>query len=194
MKTFEKMRLGTYCRGLILDYLNIKPKGEKVLDIACYDGYFLSRLNNKLRIGVDLNPVKEKKCDFPIIKADVHHLPFKKESFDNTYAFGLIEHIEDEKRFFISAINLLKKNSLLVISTPHKRLRIFPYFLTKWVRKRWQHAKEGYEGYTGEDIVKMLPMDENIDIKFTYWPGNYFLGFYLPLKFMWTPSQNFPKK
>lgn len=92
--------MGTFYRSDILQYFGIeKSGGTKVLDVGCYDGQFLSDYNARLRVGVDLAPVK--KYDIGIVAADASFLPFKIK-FDKIFAFDVLEHVPDDKTFLSS--------------------------------------------------------------------------------------------
>lgn len=183
------MRMGTYYRSLVLDYLNIEPEGNRILDVGCYDGYFLSKSKAKENIGVDLNPIK-KYNNIRYIKGDILNLNFKKK-FDKIFAFDVIEHVKEDKLFLEKLISFLSNNGALILSAPSKNLKIFPWFLTKWIAiKKWNHIHR--IGYNKKEIEKIL--DNNYNLNFIEWNAPIYRNFYLPLRFMWFISQKLTKK
>lgn len=112
--------MGTFYRLLIADYLGIKPTCASVLDVGCYDGYFLSKVRAKLKVGLDLEPLK-KYMNVEMVAADGFHLPFI-ATFDNIFAFDVVEHIKDYVSFTLSLVGALSENGVLILSTPSKRI------------------------------------------------------------------------
>ena len=51
------MRLGTYYRSQLLKQLNIRADAGKVLDVGCYDAYWLSTQSAERKIALDINIV-----------------------------------------------------------------------------------------------------------------------------------------
>jgi len=73
------------------------------------------------------------------MKQDGHELPFGDNTFDVLCSFQVIEHLEKPEHFFKEANRVLKKDGLLIISTPNpegipaKRLK------HKWQGYRFDH-------------------------------------------------------
>lgn len=174
------MKLGTYYRSLILDEMNIKANGHNVLDVGCYDGYFLSMGRAKTKIGIDLYPIR-KYPNVNYVKGDICKLNFKNKKFDKIFALDVIEHIEDDKAFIKTLIKLLDKGGQLVLSTPHKNIKIFPPFLTNFVNKKmWRHKRSGY---LKEELISLFP--RNFKIKAIKHREFFFRLFFLPLRLIW---------
>jgi len=178
------MRLGTYHRALILKNLNLVANRRDVLDVGCYNGYFLSLGEAKNKIGVDLNPIRKYE-NVNYIKGDICQLNFKNKKFDKIFALDVIEHVEDDKAFIKSLIKLLDKNGQLVLTTPHKDIKIFPPFLTNFVDKRmWKHKRSGY---LKEELISVFP--KNFKIKIIEQREFFFRFFFLPLRLIWLISE-----
>lgn len=89
--------------NLLRRYLN--PQGdERVLDVACGDGFWTARLIPKVAgvVGFDLNAHRLRQAlelapDMQgAIRCDAHHLPFKNNAFDCTLGICVLEHFEDD--------------------------------------------------------------------------------------------------
>jgi ubiquinone/menaquinone biosynthesis C-methylase UbiE len=102
-------------------------KGKKVLDVGCADGEILKPFTADFDIhGVDISPFFVSKARSSGIKARVWDLekkplPYKDKEFDIVYTGETIEHVVDTD-WFLSEINrVLKKNGLLIITSPNIR-------------------------------------------------------------------------
>ncbi len=182
------MRLGTYYRALMWDKVGIRAISSVVLDIGGFDGYWLSQQPAGTKVCVDLSP--QRKYDgVTYVKADALSLPFSDGCFDQVFAFDIIEHVDDDKQFLNELHRVTRPNGEIVISTPHKQIRIFPPFLTNWVSKKWGHYRAN--GYLESEIRKLIPQDDSAE--FLYLRQLFLRVSYLSLRFLWGVSWEITK-
>jgi SAM-dependent methyltransferase len=154
-----------YYRWLVIKkYLRIKPSSTSLLDVGCGDGYFLSQTKAALKAGVDLNPPPAEEHYSPVIKADACHLPFARGTFDNIFAFDIIEHIQDDTTFLNAIVDVLAEGGTIWLSTPLDRFKIFPPFVTKKKHRDWGHVREGY---SSKELQEKMPLE--VEVSFRYW-------------------------
>ena len=183
------VRLVTYYRSLVLDKLMITANKDLVLDVGCFDGYWLSQqLQAKTKIAVDINPLN-KFQDVVYIKADALNLPFKNDVFGQVFAFDVIEHVENDERFFKELCRVGELNSEIIMSTPHKHIKIFPPFLTDWVSKKWGHYR--VNGYLECEIKNIIP--KNAIYEILHVRALFYRTFYFLLRFLWGINEKFAK-
>lgn len=113
---------------IMLDIINnLDLQKKNILDIGCFDGTFLSLIknrNNRL-YGLDASDyavkqsVKKKITVKQFFFDDTTKIPFKSGYFDLIIAGEIIEHIYDTDFFLEEISRLLKKNGLLLLSTPN---------------------------------------------------------------------------
>jgi GT2 family glycosyltransferase/ubiquinone/menaquinone biosynthesis C-methylase UbiE len=106
-------------------------KGKVVLDIACGEGYGseILSVNAEKVIGIDIdektieharNTYKNKKINFLCGSTD--NIPLPDNSIDIAVSYETIEHISEgsQKKFLEEIKRVLKKDGILIISTPDK--------------------------------------------------------------------------
>jgi SAM-dependent methyltransferase len=101
---------------------NCKP--GKILDIGCMGGKSLTNLKQKGWdcYGIELSDAAEIALARGIncLKHDVSKgIPFNDEFFDVVWAEEVIEHLMDTDSFLAEANRVLKRNGVLIISTPN---------------------------------------------------------------------------
>lgn len=108
-------------------------KNKIVLDAACGEGYgsdILSKTAQQV-YGVDIDEQSIKhaketygKSNLDFLVGSIEKLPFEDEFFDVVISFETIEHVsEDLQNKFLKEIKrVLKKDGLLIISTPNKEI------------------------------------------------------------------------
>jgi SAM-dependent methyltransferase len=119
----------------------LKPSG-KLLDVGCGLGFFLKRMQNIYdSYGVDVSEYSVEETRKVALKARVHiasatELPFHDDYFDIITAFDIVEHLENPEVFFREASRLLKKDGMLLISTPN------PASLGARIKNKTENAKD----------------------------------------------------
>lgn len=94
----------------------------KILDIGCWDGNFLLKL--KERWYSNLHWIDQyfdmKNTDIDFSKQDINNgLLFDDNSFDAIFLLDVIEHVPNQFFLFDEIHRILKKDGLLIISTPN---------------------------------------------------------------------------
>ena len=132
-------------------------KGKDVLEIGCNMAYGLPVIAPYLSryVGLDIDTesiiiAKDFHSDDTInfMIGDALELPISPNSVDVILAFQVIEHLQDDWHFLKQIFRALKPGSLLLVSTPNKRLRLLPF------QKPWnsEHIRE----YTERDYQQIL--------------------------------------
>jgi len=112
-----------------LDLL-LNGKGSRVLDIGCFNGFFVKELIERGfdAIGIDFN---RKALEFGrstynsgelITSRTLADLERDGERFDAITMFEVIEHLEDFESVIQNAVRLLKDNGVIIISTPNSKM------------------------------------------------------------------------
>lgn len=107
-----------------------------VLDIACGTGYGTNIMfkngKPKFMIGVDksaqaieyaLNHYTDKNIEFKKIEAPILNL--EEEYFDCIVSFETLEHVADQKKMIEELHRVLKKDGILIVSTPNKEVTVW---------------------------------------------------------------------
>jgi len=142
-------------------------KVERVLDIGCSNGRYLSFLKPILKaktlVGADIIIPRDKtnKEEINFIISDALHLPLKDNSFDLVYSLGLLEHFSKEKRIELlkEHSRVLKNKGFIILSIPNLVAFLIRMFKVKFLDmfrqiKHYQINKDWLE----KDLI-------NLDIK-----------------------------
>lgn len=111
----------------VVEGLELKD-GDKVLEIGCGNGYYLSLLNRlgmKLNlVGIDnvqmaLDDAKKFISDSKVklFYADAAKLPFSNNMFDKIVMSEVIEHVQNERTTLNEAYRVLKPEGILTLTT-----------------------------------------------------------------------------
>ena len=177
------MRLWTYYRKELLKDLWIKTAyDDVVLDVWCFDWYWLSTQKAKEKHAIDLD-IEPKYKDINYKNWDATKLPYKDLFFDKVFAFDVIEHIKEwkEKEFIKELIRVTKKDWNIILTTPSKSIRLFPSFLTNYISKKWWHYKCNW--YTKNEIQYFVW--NKVYISILNLNCRWYLNNYLFLRFLW---------
>ncbi len=102
---------------------NISLAQKNVLEIGCYDGYFLTLLRDLHAchvIGCDPSPGAEIAHQMNITVYKKYYSPrLFKEKFDFVVLRGVLEHIQDPIPFLKEVSCVIEKNGLVVIEVPN---------------------------------------------------------------------------
>lgn len=108
---------------LIIEWIKKLKKGElKILDVGCWDGKFLEKVENCKCYGIEINSMASKKAEekgIEIIAKDIYEiehltLPYK---FDVITAFDVVEHVDNPFKFIYLLIKIINPNGFIVISS-----------------------------------------------------------------------------
>jgi 2-polyprenyl-3-methyl-5-hydroxy-6-metoxy-1,4-benzoquinol methylase len=105
-------------------------KALDVLDIGCFNGFFVKELRDRgfNAIGLDFN---RKALEFGrrvyglgdfILDKSLHDLIIDKQRFDAITIFEVIEHLENYTELIEQATSLLRPGGVLIISTPNQKM------------------------------------------------------------------------
>lgn len=139
----------------MLQELELKDE-DKILDLGCGNGYYsylLTQLPLKLKIiGLDshVNAIEDaktkvsgKKVKFIVGAAE--KIPFPKNYFDKIIMSEIIEHVRDDIKVLKETKRVLKKDGILVLTTPNKD---YPFFWDpiNWILEHFFnfHIKRGF--------------------------------------------------
>jgi SAM-dependent methyltransferase len=108
-------------------------KGKFGLDAACGFGRHLSYAHEfgARMVGVDFSDAIRSarrllgtRSGICLVKGDVYHLPFRKESFDFIYCLGALHHLPDPESGFQSLLPFLKEGGAVFIWVYSKKRRV----------------------------------------------------------------------
>jgi len=122
----SKFHYGLNLIKYYLDSQNRKIKGQRLLDIGCGDGYFISLCQN-LGIesyGYDISPAVVNYAKRKGLKVFTG-LDKITDKFDIITMFDVLEHMENPRRELEDLTKLLKDNGLIFIDTPRSCLADF---------------------------------------------------------------------
>ncbi len=123
--------------------------GKSVLDIACGEGYgsniLAQKAKNVLGVDVDSECVKSAKKKYvqdnlSFLSGSTSKIPANDETFDVVVSFETIEHHDKHDEMLMEIKRVLKKNGILIISTPDKL-----YYSDNTEFKNEHHVKELYK-------------------------------------------------
>lgn len=108
-------------------------KSKKILDIACGSGYgseILSKNGAGHITGCDISEESieyakkhYQKNNIKFVSGDITKLNFKDEEFDCIVSFETLEHAKDQEAVLSELKRVLKKDGILIISTPNSESR-----------------------------------------------------------------------
>jgi len=113
--------------SIISEFLD---KNMIIMDIACGEGYGTNILSKKVKkaIGVDVSMEaishaknKYSSANIEFIHSSAINIPIEDNCIDVIVSFETIEHIEDHEKLLSEFKRVLRKNGLLIISTPDKQ-------------------------------------------------------------------------
>jgi 2-polyprenyl-3-methyl-5-hydroxy-6-metoxy-1,4-benzoquinol methylase len=110
---------------IAISYLSRYLRGDKVLDIGCFDGGFLKYLGSGFeRFGVEINKEAAGRAEregITIIAKDIDELNSLKSRFDATVGFDVIEHVEDPMLFLDEMSRLTVRGGVIIVSSGNSR-------------------------------------------------------------------------
>ena len=104
----------------------IPNNAERLLDIGCASGehtlYYLKKCNKVFGVDANKDLIETANERYPQIKfrvANAESLPFAKNYFDVVVMNDVLEHVEDEKKSLDETHRVLKKDGIVILSSPN---------------------------------------------------------------------------
>lgn len=113
--------INLYCQKRFLGIVKKFSEG-KVLEVGCGTGHVQSRLKNVVGMDITLSMLKKNRNN--VVCADAHSIPFKDGTFDVVYSIDVIEHVQNPGKMIGECKRVLKKNGILILTTPNGGMEI----------------------------------------------------------------------
>ena len=124
-----------------------------VLDIGAFDGYILGKFKKDIDfvpflLDIDIEGLKIAKTKgiCPLLASGTH-IPLKNNSVGLVLCLDVIEHIYDDRALIKEITRILKKDGILVFTTPIPDRKLV-FFMNaeqmKQIHLQWGHVKPGY--------------------------------------------------
>lgn len=151
-------------------------KMKKILNIGCGD--------KPIKGAINLDWIKQKGVDV------VHNIektpwPFKKNEFDEVYAYNILEHVDNFMPIMEEIHRILKPNGLLIVSGPyymHKDTFTDPTHRRGFTTKSFQYFEKecNLNFYTKARFrVEKISLFENDKSLYKFVPFKKYLGYLL---------------
>jgi len=161
---------------------------KNVLEVGCGAGSDLLRFaqGGANVTGIDLSPhsaglalsrLRLYNCSGTIGNADAENLPFKNDTFDLVYSWGVLHHTPDTERALNEILRVLKPGGKICIMLYHRHslvafqlyaayglLGFKPFHSLKYILAHY-HESPGTKAYTVSEIKQMFARFANLDIK-----------------------------
>lgn len=162
------------------------------VDIGAFDGYILGELKKEINfipllLDIDIEGLKIAKTqNISPLLASGTHIPLKNNSVELLLCLDVIEHIYDEMVLLKEITRVLKKDGILVFSTPIADRKLV-FFMSaeqmKQIHLQWGHVKLGYTSQELRYLFKManlniISVSQYFNILTRYL---YYLLFFCPL-------------
>ncbi len=145
----------------LINNVVVEPKGKKVLEIGCGNGYLLSRLKEMGAdvLGIEPGPQGQdgmRRFNLPIIRCFFPNSAIV-EKFDYVIGYAVMEHINNPGQFINNIENVLKEDGRIILAVPDCEPHLisgdiscllhehFNYFTSATLRKTLQ--KHGFSGF-----------------------------------------------
>ena len=131
-----------------------------VVDLGCgYQGELLRLISDKIKkgIGIDLSITNEATLpNISLIKADSNFkIPLKNNYADVVVALATIEHLDKPQNLLREAYRILKKNGLLIITTPSPKSKLLLEFMAYKLKIiNQQEIADHKRYYSSPDLLK----------------------------------------
>lgn len=147
----------------VLNHIDFSP--EKVLDVGCASGWFLSQIKEKYPkasyFGVDIYDDaieygKKRYGKMELLVADAHKLPYKSSSFDLLVCTEVLEHVDDPGLVIQEIKRVLQKNGKAIIELDSGSV-LFSIVWFLWRLSKggvWNHSH--LHSFTVQKLEKML--------------------------------------
>jgi len=147
--------------------LALVGKAGRVLDVGCSSGYLAARLvgQGNTVVGLELDPAAAAEaatvCE-EVLVGDIEtmELPFPAESFDAVLCGDVVEHLRDPQRFLERLRPLVRRDGLVVLTTPN---------VANWAIRlsllagRWRYADRGILDRTHTHLFTRKTLDETLE-------------------------------
>lgn len=135
--------------------------GGIVYDIGCDDGTFLRRIKNKIKEGkgFDKNTVGGKEDNLTLKNILIKDkIPASNESVDYITMLAVLEHLDNPEKILKECNRILKKDGMLILTTPHPRNKKVLDLLCKLGLVEWgkDEIEEHKEYFNKEKILEIL--------------------------------------
>lgn len=143
----------TYARSLVVKKTcQSWPRPNLLIDAGCGNCFFLTQVEAKHKIGVDLNMARFALPDDKTqgIKCDIRFMPFKETTVDCVMSLEAIEHVKEDESVIAESYRILKNGGFLLLTTPTENeylpipLRKLPGLDTAKLHRQWGHVRPGY--------------------------------------------------
>lgn len=113
--------------NVLKDYMGFSNEDKKLLDIGCFTGIFLDYLRKTENEKYKAYGIEPSKWAAEVCRSKGLYVKesffldeyFKEEYFDTLTMFDVLEHANQPLDFLLKANKILKKNGLLLITTPN---------------------------------------------------------------------------
>lgn len=133
-----------------LTFIKKHMKG-KVLDVGCVQGPLHELIYREGVYGLDVRDDCSIKKNFFV--GDAQKMPFKDNFFDTVIAGELIEHLESPDKFLSEANRVLKKDGILILSTPN-RDSLYNRLTKKYIVEGTRHHR--HETIFNKEMLKKI--------------------------------------
>jgi ubiquinone/menaquinone biosynthesis C-methylase UbiE len=151
---------------------------ELTLDIGCGIGFWLEYFKFEKIIGGDISfnslKIARKRgsyfnFDYPLINLNAEKLPFKNESLNQIYSFGVLHHTPDTEKAFREISRVMKKDGKLAISLYYENffLKYFKFFRPfikiagYFIKVKGRGRENMFNAKTKEEFVRYYDGDKN---------------------------------
>ncbi len=149
----------TEYREAWLNNISMRESGDRLLDAGCGNAWVkseFSRYDTPVEYyGVDLAVGDEDLTYKVSALADLHHLPFKDNSFDKAISNSVLEHVESPARVFSEMVRVVRPGGRIYLSVPFSfALHQRPYDYHRFSK----YILELYAVRNNLKIIELWPM------------------------------------